>query len=272
MHNPVGFIDPSGMVARPTIPAVGVSALGVPFNIFGGFAPGFAAAANPALAAPKAAVVAVPTSVKIAAAVAFSPVTVAVGAAYVGWQVGTAIGNASSSNNASSSSYRDSSISASTPFTTPSIQGLAGLPEIALPNAVAQVTTNATVVGPQLPVGDWSANNVVLSSSQGAGGSLGSFGGLAGGGTGDPNDDRNWRNSNNNDGDLPSNARTTTNENEVFLRLERYHGISQHVASARLHAIKQSTGRGGNDNVLFDLTGNVFCPHTKKFIGSLTLP
>ena len=71
-------------------------------------------------------------------------------------------------------------------------------------------------------------------------------------------------------GALPNNARTTTDVNEVFRRLELYHGIDPNVASMRLHDIKRQAGMGGADNVLFDLTGNVFHPVTGEWLDTLT--
>jgi RHS repeat-associated protein len=68
---------------------------------------------------------------------------------------------------------------------------------------------------------------------------------------------------------LPANARTTTNANEVFRRLDMFHGVPQDVASTRLHEIKHNVGRGGADNVLFDLTGGVWDSNTREFLGSL---
>ena len=69
---------------------------------------------------------------------------------------------------------------------------------------------------------------------------------------------------------LPANARFTKDENVVFKRLKKYHGIDSNIASKRLHDIKYSTGRGGADNVVFDLTGNVYDPNTGELLGSLT--
>jgi len=70
---------------------------------------------------------------------------------------------------------------------------------------------------------------------------------------------------------IPIDARTTTNEQEIFKRLEKFHGIDPHVASKRLHKIKQLSGRGGADNVIFDMTGNVYSK-SGEWIGSLTQP
>jgi len=68
----------------------------------------------------------------------------------------------------------------------------------------------------------------------------------------------------------PDTGRRTREAAEVFRRLERYHGIPESLSSDRLHAIKEALGRGGADNVLFDLTGNVFDPETGEWLGSLT--
>lgn len=79
-----------------------------------------------------------------------------------------------------------------------------------------------------------------------------------------PNDGKQTRH------DLPARARTTTNVDTVFARLERFNGIDRHLASERLHELKAAFGRGGADNVLFDLSGNVYDPQTKEWLGSLT--
>ena len=69
---------------------------------------------------------------------------------------------------------------------------------------------------------------------------------------------------------LPPNARSTLDEDEVFRRLERFHGIGKTVASQRLHELKRKSGRQPNDDVMFDLTGNVYDPATRTWLGSLT--
>jgi hypothetical protein len=73
---------------------------------------------------------------------------------------------------------------------------------------------------------------------------------------------------------LPRHARrlppTESSAQEIFRRLERFHGIDPGLASDRLHAIKEKSGRGASDNVIFDLTGNVYNPDTLKWLGSLT--
>ncbi len=69
---------------------------------------------------------------------------------------------------------------------------------------------------------------------------------------------------------LNKNARSTDDVDEIFRRLEKNNGVSREDASLRLHDIKRSTGRGGADNVLFDMSGNVYNPDTLEWIGSLT--
>lgn len=68
----------------------------------------------------------------------------------------------------------------------------------------------------------------------------------------------------------PDIGRRTRDVAEVFRRLDQYHGIPEHLASERLHALKDALGLGGADNLLFDLTGNVFDPLTGEWLGSLT--
>ncbi|RAL20363.1 hypothetical protein DL240_17430 [Lujinxingia litoralis] len=69
---------------------------------------------------------------------------------------------------------------------------------------------------------------------------------------------------------LPKNARLTDDVDDVFNRLEKHNGIDPNVASDRLHKIKNSDGFNGDDNVVFDLTGNVFNPSTGELMGTLT--
>lgn len=69
---------------------------------------------------------------------------------------------------------------------------------------------------------------------------------------------------------LPSNARSTSSFSEASQHLSKNHGIDPKLASERLHQIKQSTGRGGADNVIFDRTGGVYDPNTRLWLGSLT--
>jgi RHS repeat-associated protein len=68
---------------------------------------------------------------------------------------------------------------------------------------------------------------------------------------------------------LPANARTTIDPQEVYRRLEKFHGIDPAKAGDRLHDIKKSAGLGPADNVVFDLTGNVY-DKGGNWLGSLT--
>jgi hypothetical protein len=69
--------------------------------------------------------------------------------------------------------------------------------------------------------------------------------------------------------------RTTGNVNEVYRRLTLYHGISKELASQRLHRIKSAAGRSDDDDVVFDLTGNIYEldpnePQLLHWLGCLT--
>jgi RHS repeat-associated protein len=68
---------------------------------------------------------------------------------------------------------------------------------------------------------------------------------------------------------LPGNARTTIDPQEVYRRLEKFHGIDPAKAGDRLHDIKKSANLGPADNVVFDLTGNVY-DKGGNWLGSLT--
>jgi catalase (peroxidase I) len=70
---------------------------------------------------------------------------------------------------------------------------------------------------------------------------------------------------------LPAGARRTTDAREVFRRLAKYHGMTAQLTSDRLHLLKEAHGRGPADNVVFDLTGNVFDSDTLAWLGSLTV-
>jgi RHS repeat-associated protein len=63
--------------------------------------------------------------------------------------------------------------------------------------------------------------------------------------------------------------RTTTKWARITQLLEKYHGIDPVTASKRLHEIKASAGLRGGDDVVFDLTGNVYGQSGDR-IGSLT--
>jgi hypothetical protein len=73
---------------------------------------------------------------------------------------------------------------------------------------------------------------------------------------------------------LPSNARRLSQKESsaraIFGRLERFHGINPELASDRLHAIKAKSGLAAGDNVIFDLTGNVYDPTTLEWLGTMT--
>jgi hypothetical protein len=56
----------------------------------------------------------------------------------------------------------------------------------------------------------------------------------------------------------------------VYKHLEKYHGIATHVASDRLHKIKEENGLPADFDLLFDITGNVFRPDDRTYLGSLT--
>lgn len=68
---------------------------------------------------------------------------------------------------------------------------------------------------------------------------------------------------------LPRNARTAGIQ-EVYRRLAKYHGVPVDVASDRLHELKARLGIGAAAELWFDLTGNVFDPATREWLGSLT--
>ena len=62
----------------------------------------------------------------------------------------------------------------------------------------------------------------------------------------------------------------TAKPDEIYRRLKQFHGIDPALASERLHAIKSANGFGAADNVVLDLTGNVYNPATGEWLGSLT--
>lgn len=62
----------------------------------------------------------------------------------------------------------------------------------------------------------------------------------------------------------------TATIHEVYRRLAKYHGIDVNLASDRLHDLKQREGRSPADDLVFDLTGNVYDPVTLEWLGSLT--
>jgi hypothetical protein len=68
-----------------------------------------------------------------------------------------------------------------------------------------------------------------------------------------------------------STARFTSDEALIFRNLDKYHGIDSILASDRLHLIKDQNGLGAADNVIFDMTGNVYHPVTGENLGTLTM-
>jgi len=68
---------------------------------------------------------------------------------------------------------------------------------------------------------------------------------------------------------LPDHARKADID-EVYRRLRKYHRVERHVASDRLHKLKEGEGRPPDADLLFDLTGNVYDPVTRERLGSLT--
>ncbi|MEM1025990.1 MAG: Hint domain-containing protein [Myxococcota bacterium] len=69
---------------------------------------------------------------------------------------------------------------------------------------------------------------------------------------------------------LPKSARLTQDVDDVFSRPSKNHGIDPKLAGERLHDMKTANGLGGADNVVFDMTGNVFNPKTGELMGTLT--
>lgn len=69
---------------------------------------------------------------------------------------------------------------------------------------------------------------------------------------------------------LPSNAKTVTDWDVISARLSKVNGVNPIDASRRLHKIKEDSNRGPADNVLFDLSGGVYDPVTRKWLGTLT--
>ena len=74
-----------------------------------------------------------------------------------------------------------------------------------------------------------------------------------------------------NSGCLPSNARSTTNFDEVQRRLSLYHGIDEFTSSNRLHALKELFNIPSSYDLVFDLTGGVYYQNGEQ-IGTLTQP
>jgi hypothetical protein len=56
----------------------------------------------------------------------------------------------------------------------------------------------------------------------------------------------------------------------VYRHLEKYHGVATHIASNRLHRIKEDNGLPANFNLLFHKTGNIYRAGDRTYVGSLT--
>lgn len=69
---------------------------------------------------------------------------------------------------------------------------------------------------------------------------------------------------------LENAVQTTSDFHRLCQHLEDHHRIEPMLASERLHYLKESTGRRGDDDLTFDLTGNVYDPATGEYLGSLT--
>lgn len=64
--------------------------------------------------------------------------------------------------------------------------------------------------------------------------------------------------------------RYTNDVEEIYRRLDMFHGISRTTSSERLHQIKASASLPADFNVCFDLTGNVYDKEGGARLGSLT--
>ena len=56
----------------------------------------------------------------------------------------------------------------------------------------------------------------------------------------------------------------------VYKHLEKYHGISSHVASTRLHRIKEDNGMPADFDLFFDIMGNSYRADDRTYVGSMT--
>ena len=63
--------------------------------------------------------------------------------------------------------------------------------------------------------------------------------------------------------------RTTTKFEIVSAHLQEFHGISEALASKRLHKLKELYDLRGAD-VIFDFTGGVYAPDSLESMGTLT--
>ena len=64
--------------------------------------------------------------------------------------------------------------------------------------------------------------------------------------------------------------RGKTAPERAYAHLENYHGISRHIASVRLHEIKEANGLAPDDDVIIGRTGDVYDGRTGDYLGSLT--
>ncbi|MEX0781244.1 MAG: hypothetical protein WD557_01245 [Dehalococcoidia bacterium] len=65
--------------------------------------------------------------------------------------------------------------------------------------------------------------------------------------------------------------RYTYDVEEIYRRLEVFHGISRATASERLHRIKRSASLPPDFATCFDLTGNAYSSEGGDWLGSLTV-
>jgi hypothetical protein len=56
----------------------------------------------------------------------------------------------------------------------------------------------------------------------------------------------------------------------MYAQIEAHHGIKPELARKRLHELKDHYGHRGDENLVFDYTGNAYDPVTLEWLGSLT--
>jgi len=59
---------------------------------------------------------------------------------------------------------------------------------------------------------------------------------------------------------------------DAFAHLKKHHGLDPHMASNRLHVLKQQGGLGAADDVVIGRTGDVYNAQTGERLGTLTDP
>jgi hypothetical protein len=69
---------------------------------------------------------------------------------------------------------------------------------------------------------------------------------------------------------LPEKAQQFSTTDALFRHLEEYHGITERMASERLHKLKRECGYRPDSVLIFDHTGNIYDPSSREWIGSLT--